>query len=179
MTPRGSPFPPDMFPDDVTLGEARDLLRAAVMDGEFCRCPCCGQDVFIYRRKLPSVSCRLMIAMYRRGAYARTDGGDGYMFVPPILATIGATAHQGGYALQGHHWDLLERMEGKREDGSNRVGWWRLTPRGVLFVRDQVTVRKYARLYNKRRLGNLEGDHVGIREALGHRFNYDELMAGV
>ena len=83
-------------------------------------------------------------------------------------------AHQGGYATLGQHWELISESPEEREDGG-RVGWWRLTRLGERFVRQDYTIRKYARIYDGRCLG-LSGELVSITDSLGSRFNYNELM---
>lgn len=154
---------------DWTLAEARAWLADRLDHGE--RCPCCEQFAKVYTRAIPSATARVLIALYRR------DRGDGeYLFLPPILETLGGTPSLGGYGTLGHFWGLLETMPGEREDGSNRVGWWRLTELGRSFVRGAVTVPKYARIYNGTCLG-LTGEAVTIEDALGERFDYRELMA--
>ena len=65
---------------------------------------------------------------------------------------------------------------GKRRGG--RAGWWRLTEQGSAFVQGLMKVQKYAKIYDSRLL-KLDGELVTIRDVLGSRFNYDELMRGV
>jgi hypothetical protein len=158
------------FSDEMTLGEARDELRELVERGH--ECPCCRQFAKIYRRKLPVATCRVMIELYRLGAW------DEYVYLLNVLDEMTGIAHQGGYVTMAHWWRLMEQQPGEREDGSDHVGWWRLTPLGVQFVRGEATVPKYARLYDGRRMG-LSGEPVTISDCLGHRFDYGELMAGV
>ena len=155
--------------DAVTLGEARDWLRDRVDHGEHC--PCCTQFAKVYRRALTSAPARVLIELHRR------DQGGAYLFLPTILDTMTGTPHQGGYGTLGHHWGLLEPQPGEREDGSWRVGWWRLTDRGRAFVLGRRTVPKYARIYDGRCLG-LDGPDWTIVQALGKRFDYRELMDG-
>jgi len=156
------------FTDDMTLREARDELRELVDEGH--RCPCCTQFAKVYRRNLPSASAQVMIALYHAG------GDREFVFLPDVLETVGArTAHQGGYGTLGQFWGLMERQAGEREDGSNRVGWWRLTALGRDFVLGRATVPKYARLYNGRCLG-VSGEPITINAALGAKFDYRELM---
>lgn len=155
--------------DDSTLREVRDWLRTQAQDG--AKCPCCRQNVKIYKRSLSNAPARTMIALYRHDAHRD------FVFLPPILDGMKGTPHQGGYCTLGHYWDLLEQAEGIREDGSSRVGWWKLTDLGARFVRGAATVPKYAHIYNGRRL-RLDGPEVTIRQALGRKFNYDDLMHG-
>lgn len=75
------------------------------------------------------------------------------------------------------HWGLIEEEPIVRPDGG-RAGWWRITPFGQQFVLGNSTVPKYARLYDGRCLG-LEGVPVTIRDCLGTKFNYADLMAGI
>ena len=152
----------------MTLGDARDELRQLVHDGH--RCPLCQQFAKVYRRTLPSATGRTMIELYHV-AGAAPD----YTFLPDVLDRMTGTPHQGGYGTLGHFWGLMEREPGEREDGSDRVGWWRLTPLGVRFVLRQAQVPKYAHLYDGRCLG-LHGKPISISECLGNRFNYGELM---
>jgi hypothetical protein len=159
------------FPDDMTLGEARDILRGLVKEGHDC--PLCTQFAKVYRRSFPAASARILILLYREGG--RFD----YVYLPDLLPKVGAnTASQGGYGVQSVHWGLIERQPGTRDDGSDRVGWWRLTEDGRHFVEGRITVPKYVKLYNGRCLG-VEGNPISIQQALGKKFRYDELMVGV
>ena len=117
-----------------------------------------------------------MIVLHRR-----TDGRASSCSCPTCSEedrSLAGVPHQGGYGTLGHYWGLMEQADGQREDGSNRVGWWRLTMLGQEFVMRRTTVPQYARVYNGRCLG-LVGDPVDIRTALGTKFNYDDLMRGV
>ena len=158
-----------MFDDDMTLKEARDILREIAM-GRGGTCPCCTQRVKVYRRKLPVASAQILIELFRE------DGADDYVYVPKILDRMTGTPAQGGYGTLSVHWGLIASMEGERDDGSNRTGWWKLTEEGVRFVLDAATVPERAHIYNGRCLGH-SGPPIDIRQALRNRFDYDELMS--
>jgi len=111
----------------------------------------------------------VMVQLYRR------DGGYEYVDLPPILDRMKGTPHQGGYGTIAHHWGLIEQMPGEREDGSKRVGWWRLTDRGRAFVRGEITVPKKALIYNNKLFG-FEGRQITISDALREPFDYRRLM---
>jgi hypothetical protein len=155
--------------DDTSLREVREWLMQARDDG--VTCPCCTQLVKVYKRTLPSATARVMIELYRR------QRGDEYVFLPRVLDGMTGTPHQGGYGTLAHFWGLLEQQPGERADGSNRVGWWRLTEKGRRFVRGEVTVPKHAHVFNGRCLG-YSGPEWSIRQALGTKFDYAELMEG-
>lgn len=155
-----------MFRDDMTLGEARRLLRDLVEDG--ATCPCCRRLAKIYRRKINSTQARDLIAMYRYG-------GTEFAYLPHVRKASGGRSNREEPKLRW--WGLVEEEPTLRPDGG-RAGWWRVTERGVMFVRCQITVPKYAREYDGRCL-RLLGDPITIRDALGTKFNYDDLMAGI
>jgi hypothetical protein len=154
-----------MFSDDMTLGEARDLLRTLVKDGE--RCPCCSQFAKVYKRKVNSSMARGLIAMYR--AF-----GNEFGYVQDIRRTRGATDNREEPKLR--YWGLAEEENVLRPDGG-RAGYWRVTPLGINWVLDRTTIPKYALIYDTRCL-RLEGEVVTIVDALGTRFNYRDLMNG-
>lgn len=156
-----------MLDDDTPLGEVRDWLRTQADGGTTC--PCCTQFVKVYKRTLPNATARVMIALWRRG-----EGRD-YLFLPDILDLMKGTPHQGGYGTLGQFWGLLQQQPGLRADGSHRVGWWRLTDLGRLFVTADTKVPKFAHIYNGRCL-KLSGPPWSVRDALGTKFDYDELM---
>lgn len=162
-------------PAEMQLGDARDWLRERVDEG--AGCPCCGQYAKVYRRAMTATTARTMIAMYRVERYRLNPNA--FAHVPTLLRTYARdVAHQGGYATLAQHWGLIEEERRVREDGG-RAGWWRLTPAGFAFVRDTLRVPKYVRLYDGRVLSHDDDEGVGIRDVLGKRFNYNDLMVGV
>lgn len=152
------------FSDEMTLAEAKVELRQLVDGGH--ECPLCTQLAKVYRRKVNAGMARSLIEMYRVGGLERE-----WVHVP---TQIGARSREEGKLA---YWGLVEEETAKREDGG-RAGYWRVTEKGVQFVRARIKVPKYARVYDGRCL-SLTGDEVTIREALGSKFNYDELMAGL
>jgi len=156
-----------LFPGDMTLDEAREVLRPLVEKGH--KCPLCTRKVKIYPRPLPAASARVLIRLFR------LNEGRDFVKLGPILDTMKGTAAQGGYGTLAHHWGLMEAMPGKREDGSNRVGWWRLTDLGRAFVRGEATVPKRARIFANRLLGYV-GPPWTISDALREPFDFNDLM---
>ena len=152
-----------MFHDDMTLREAKNLLREAVYDG--AECPCCTQYAKVYKRTINSQMAQTLITMHR----AQT--GDEWLHLPTLLGRKQADEAKLRY------WGLIEEQPGVRDDGSARVGWWRLTALGARFALGVAAVPKYALVYNGRCLG-FDGPRVTIQDALGDRFNYDDLMRG-
>jgi len=71
---------------------------------------------------------------------------------------------------------LLEKKKENREDGSNRNGYYKITGRGIAFIIGEFTVKESVLIYNNTVEG-FEGKEITIKDALGVRFNYDELMS--
>ncbi len=150
------------FQEDMTLAAARDVLRTLVYEGH--NCPLCTQMAKVYKRRINSGMAVSIIKMYR-------STGLGWQHVP---TTVGARSREEGKL---RYWGLVEEESGKREDGG-RAGWWRVTPRGEAYVQHKLALPTYALVYNSRCLGH-EGKELYITAALGKKFNYNELMAGV
>ncbi|AKF14478.1 hypothetical protein SEA_FLAGSTAFF_41 [Mycobacterium phage FlagStaff] len=150
-------------PKDATpLGEARDWLRERVDDGETC--PCCGQFAKVYKRRITANIAAVLVRMWR------TAGRD-WAYLPALRSA-------GQDEVIARHWELIEPMpDVEREDGSKRVGYWRLTDVGEAFVRNQTRIPVHARIYNGRMLGYAGEATTNIVESLGHRFDYSELMS--
>lgn len=147
---------------DVTLVEAKDWLRARVEDG--VECPCCTQFAKVYRRKIHTTMAADLITAYR-------VTGHHWFHLPTLLDG----RHPGDFGKLAH-WELVVEMPAVRADGSNRAGWWRVSDHGRRFVLGEIRVPKYAHLYDGRLLKLDRSEWVSIRDALGDRFNYDDLM---
>lgn len=147
------------FDPAVTLIQLKTWLRRQVDEGAIC--PVCDQHVQVYRRKLNSGMAQSLIRMY-------IAGGLDYIHLP---TTIGSRSREEGKL---RYWGLVEEENAVRPDGG-RAGYWRVTRLGELFVNGQAKVYSHARVYNGRCLG-LNGSLIGIKDALGAKFSYDELM---
>lgn len=146
---------------DAPLGEAVDWLIEHIDEG--VKCPCCDQYAKIYKRKISSGQARLLIAQYRAAGtrFAHTADWD----------------HISREGAKLAYWGLMEADGRLREDGGH-AGMWRITPKGVEYVLNQLKVPKYAHVFDNDVL-RYSGPNVGIRHALGMKFRYDELMAGI
>lgn len=161
-----SPEPKEQNVDDeTTLAGARSWVAGRLYDG--VKCPCCDQHAQLYQRKLNSGIAHALILLYQAGA--------GHMWVhkPTVLKGKGASARDESIA---RYWGLLEEESTVKRDDGGRAGYWRLTARGVQFVRNVAAVPKYARIYNGH-CRQLIGEPVTISQCLGSRFDYRELMA--
>jgi hypothetical protein len=155
-------------PDGTTpLDQVRVWLRDLAESYEPTNCPVCGQRVQIYKRGVHARMARDLIKLHLAGPQGE------WLYLPNVLGI------NGGDTAKLVYWLLIESDEGVREDGSNRVGWWRVTDLGRDFVRGSLAIPKQARVYNQRFLGYVDREtKITIKDALGKEFNYDELMMG-
>lgn len=151
------------FSPNAPLAQVRSWLLSRVDEG--VSCPLCTQHVQVYRRKINSGMARSLIAMYRVGALD-------WVHLP---TQIGARSREEGKLA---YWELVEEEKARRPDGG-RAGYWRVTPKGESFLRNQMSIPKYARVYNGRCLGLDYSEMVTIKDALNNKFDYAELMAGL
>lgn len=152
-------------PAMTSLAEAQEWLRERIDDGETC--PCCTQFAKVYRRRLNASMARGLILFYRAH-------GVWWGHAP----STSGIAELGGEFARLRWWGLIQEHEGGRDDGNPHAGQWRITPTGLSFVFNHLEVPAYARVYNGRCLNLDDTTTTTIGRALGHRFNYDELMAG-
>lgn len=145
---------------DSLLREARAWLAAGMDTGTHC--PCCGQRAQRYRRKIAGRSVRAMVRMWALN-------GQDWVHLPTVVS--GARADEAKLA----YWGLIEEQRVVRRDDGGRAGWWRLTDKGVDFLRGKVSVPKYAIVFDSRCVG-FEGDLVDVTVALGEDFNLAELL---
>jgi hypothetical protein len=165
--PALEPIPPGEL---ATLRQARDWLIARLEEGALC--PCCTQIAKEYHRPINSTMARDLIVAWR--AYGTRFG-----YLQEVRRVIkAATGHSNREEPKLRYWGLMEEENVRRPDGG-RAGWWRVTPDGEDWVLGRSVVPKYAWVYDNRLIALDRRQHVTIREALGHRFNYDELMRGV
>ena len=153
----------EMLPT-ATLNEARAAVREAWIRG--INCPCCGQNVKLQQRVIYGRMARDLIRLYRKPNssvefYHREN------FEAPKAG--------GGDFHKLQYWGLAEPMPNNDDKTKRTNGFWRITQQGIAFVENRMSVPKYAYVYNGK-ARKLEGDDWSIREALGKKFSYEDLM---
>lgn len=123
-------------------------------------CPCCGQFVKLYRRKLTSDMARFVciLSKYRPGRWVNIRKID----------------VRGGDYAKLVYWGLAEQRE-NADESKKDSGIWRLTERGYEFAARKTKVRSHAFVFNGKCEG-MTGGKVSIKDALGEKFDYAELM---
>lgn len=130
-------------------------------------CSCCGQFVKVYHRRLNSSMAMVLILIYRSG---KLD----YFHVENWLKSIGKSNLRADFHKL-RYWGLLKKKIEDRKDGSDRNGFYRITPSGIMFVEVKITVPEKALIFNNK-LQGFEGDEINIYQALGNNFDYNKLM---
>ena len=157
------------LPDFETLQEAKEHLRENWEKGTDC--PCCGQFVKLYKRKLNSSMAYVLILMMNREN--RFDE-DGWVHVEKYLKSMKTAVSLRGDYAKLRYWQLIEQME-NTDTSKKDSGFWRITERGVKFAKGDIALPKRVNLYNGKIVG-WDEDHSDIKEALGDKFDYAELM---
>jgi hypothetical protein len=109
-------------------------------------CPCCTQYAKVYRRHLNSAMAYALLLISKH--FRKNEA---WLHVPTFLNGQG------------------------RDDGSSRVGYYVITPKGIAFVENRVRVPKFIRIYDGKPMKPSE-ERVNIIECLGKHFDYEELM---
>ncbi len=170
---------------DASLEEAKVWLREQ-FEKKGARCPCCQQFVKLYKRRLNASMAYVLILLYRydqRHGGARNGTQDPWVHVPSYLVEASSANIRRAAAIRGDwaklkYWGLIEELDTKREDGSKRAGYYRITERGKGFVLGNFKVPPYIFLYNEKVLDRpvAADEWITIGEALGKKFDYTELM---
>lgn len=143
-----------------TVAEAQRMLTEKLADG--AECPVCHQFAKLYAFSVNAAIARALIMMYR-------TNGMGWVDVPSL-------GLPGGHFAKLRFWGLIEKPDdAARADGNPRVGIWRVTEAGRAWIMEETTIPKYANIYNNHCYG-VGGEPVSIRQALGKKFSYPELM---
>lgn len=150
-----------------TIAEAKAYLKENHKEGTSC--PCCGQFVKMYSRKITSTDAYGLITFYRHAGTTFQHAKNLFREHVPK-----ATINDGGTFAKLRHYQLIESAGKTRDDGGH-AGIWRVTPLGESFVKGEISIKSKVLLYNGKCYG-VEGDNITIQGALRNKFNYNELM---
>jgi hypothetical protein len=166
------------LPPETTLAHAKAALRARLRKG--ARCPLCTQHAKVYRRTVTASMARELVFLVRlhdkRGGWVHGSDVIGAIAGVPGKAIRGATS---GDFSKLELFGLTEAKPNTDDPAKRESGYWRPTDLARQFVRGEVTVAKYAEIYDGELLRLDASQRITIRDALGKRFDYAELMATV
>ncbi len=147
---------------DDTLADAQTFVLSGMWSGGV-HCPCCGQYARVYRRKLTSDMARFLIEVVLRTG-------------PGQWLDVTTVRLRGGDYAKLAYWGLIAHRA-ESPEGQKYSGQWMATHQGRLFALDRMRVPSHVLVFDARTFGYDGSRLVSVREALGERFNYDELMA--
>lgn len=146
----------------TSLEGAKQWLRARFDDG--ADCPCCGQFVKRYRRKLNSNMVRFLVSLGK----AQRSSGEPWVDYRDC-------AFRGRDYNQIAHWGLAETAPLSSDSEKRTSGMWRATELGFAFLEGRERVPSHCYIYNGSALGFSE-ELISIHEATGSHFDFSELM---
>ncbi len=148
-----------------TLQRAKNDLGQGWKTPDGATCACCGQKVKLYKRKINSNMAYRLICLHRKNTFINEFHH---------RDKIGTPRDSGGDFAKLRYWGLIEQMA--NDDTQKRCsGFWRMTDKGRDFVQSLTVVPAYCYMYNQKP-HSFSPEMIGIREALGSKFDYPELM---
>jgi hypothetical protein len=152
--------------------EFEEAKSRVANEGSHCRA--CGQMVKLYRRAFNHTLAVALAALYS----ADRERPEEWVHLANRLAYLGhPDIARGGDAMKLKFWILAEKQPGERPDGSNRLGYWRITPWGTSFVQGIRKISKYVYVYNNSPYG-FSKQSIGLSEAFHKGFNLQEILGG-
>jgi hypothetical protein len=159
----------------VALAETRAFVAAGRADRDGAVCPCCDRFAKVYKRKLNTGMLKALVRLYAVCASEAARATEGFV----KIGRGGAFKTAGGDYAKLHWWGLIEPLaNATREDGSTRVGFWRITERGRRFVEGKLAVPAYVYEYDGTPVAPPAGAAVDEKRIfeLYPEFDYAEMM---
>jgi hypothetical protein len=136
-------------------------------------CEKCGQVVKDYGRNINET---MAVGLWILRKYFDRPDATEWLHIERHFKTITWVSATGtGDVPKLRHWGLIESMEGLREDGCRKTGFYKITPKGVAFVDGRIRVMSHYHTYNGEILGYY-GKPIYFRDTRWRRFNYRDLM---
>ena len=148
-----------------TLDAAITPLNANLDDG--VPCPVCRGYARRYRRKFNASMARSLCWLVRVSGSKRQ-----WVDVPNVAPSWLVRTNQ---LPTVRWWDLIERRPNDDDPRVKHSGFWRPTQDGINVVLNNYTIPSTVVTY-KGDVQGYEGERITIRNALGVRFNYAEIM---
>lgn len=151
-----------MISIDIQAAKIRTMKQAKEKGAD---CPVCGQFVKVYKRTINASMAAQLIRAQRR------YGGNESFHIKDLIEGEGG----GADFAKLRYWNLIIELHNDNPFKKNS-GRWQLTEHGCAFVMGFRKIPKYALIYNGRFL-DFDGDeNITIQDALGNKFNYQELL---
>ncbi len=150
-----------------SIEDAKKYLRINFEKG--VKCPCCGQFVKLYHRKINSGMAVELITLYKLSKVNENSFNE--YFHHSKFATV-----SGGEISKLEYWGLVYQKAKTTEDTKAKTsGFWKITDKGIDFVRNKIEVPEQVSIFDARLYGFSE-KMTNIVKSLGSKFDYNELM---
>lgn len=154
--------------NSTSLGAAEAFVTEKCATNNGVICPCCGQFFKLYKKRCHQEMATFLIKLVRAWKTHMR------FYTTRDLYPRDHKATTEGVLLR--HWGLIEVLEANNTAGAP-AGSYRPTDKGLQFVHGVISIPSHVHLLNNRAIG-FSDKKITIREALGSKFNYDELMSG-
>lgn len=143
-------------------------LHKKINNGKSAKCPMCGQNCKIYRRKITSGMAYALCYMHIQ-RFTHPNG---------VELSVMLRNHSGFHNYISdvpklRFWGLIEPV--CDESGALIVGWWKITELGSKFVEMEFNVPKYVFIYNNDKMGASD-EKIDIMGALSDKFSYKQIF---
>jgi len=145
------------------LEDARRHVREGLDKG--VTCPCCGQLAKRYRRWIHAEVAIFLIKLVK--AYRKDPR---YYHAKELIDAKGKHSTDASYT---QHWGLVTKANAEAD--GRKGGFYKPTQRGIDFVLGRIAVPAHAVIYDNR-VEEWATNNVSIRDSLGKKFKYEELM---
>ena len=149
--------------------ETAKELEQYVLDHRMkgCECPTCKQRAQLYKFKMPGPGVCDLIRLYRLtggkiGEFRHVD------YFENKKSRSFCKLRFWGFIIKKSNTDSKKKDSGK----------WAMTQAGKDFVENNRVALSHALLYNGKCEG-FTGKETSVKEAIGHKFDYQELMTGI
>ncbi len=161
----------NLFEHNITAAKKKVRDEA----GAGCTCPVCGQYVKLYKRKMNSQMAHFLCRLYT--VTRQTDGE--WFHVRDFLDAGHKASSDGTYLRYWHFIEPRDKADAPESDDEKKkqrsMGYWKITDLGKTFAEGRSRAKAHVIIL----AGKCEGfseEMIDIREALGAKFDYAELM---
>lgn len=160
----------DFFnPGETLEAERRRLIKER---DKGTHCGACGQFTKVYKYPIHST---IALSLFR----LRWAGEPGsWVHITDVAAKMPRVTLNGDFGKLA--WWGLTEQKSKNPDvhiAGRTTGLWRITPKGLQFLQDEIEVPRHCLNFNNTILG-WSDDMVRIKDCLKNKFDYQKLMAG-
>lgn len=153
---------------DLTILETKKYLKQNLHKG--ITCPCCNQFVKAYKRKI-----RHSLAYGLINLFMIHETNEFHLEDELRRLDLKNIVRSDFPKLR--FWNLIEKIKGKRDDGSSKNGFYKITQLGRRFVFNEVAIPKYIFLQNNELITPLDDDIELVKiEDCFEKYNYNEMF---